>query len=90
MLDLTGMWISIGVLCAAVFSLVVFAMYKQLFGVIELPERKLEAVVEPPSVPPASTTQMNATSDEVEGATNGANQPLPYVYEQSIQVETST
>ena len=81
MLDLTGMWVSIGVLCAAVASMVVFAMYKQLFGVIELPERKLETVVVEPPAASTSNDKAEGTSDEVSP---------PYVYEQQIQVETST
>ena len=110
MIDLAGLWVSIGVLCSAVASLIIFAMYKQYFGVVELPERVLETKTLPaakgtpatedlpPPYPEGTAHAYQQTVEDESGVTveihpgpGEACSPIPdHVYEQPIELETST
>ena len=114
----TGIWVGTGVLCAVILLLLAFAVYKQYFGTLSLPPRKLEVPTEepdgavreegssprreaPPPYPGNSSTAhvYSQTVDDIDGvavevhedAAPCSKEPVsPHVYEQPVQIETST
>ncbi|XP_022088171.1 uncharacterized protein LOC110977934 [Acanthaster planci] len=97
MVDLVGLWIGTGVLCAVIVLLMIFAIYKQHFGTLSLPPRKPEAASAAPAANNAAQDQGAAEQGEDAAVAQNsavpvssapppypANGPAAYVYEQPV------